>query len=74
MVVIIIIIIIIIIMSTIINLIISLSQSLEIAHSTVAESDVIKSGHDRYDPMIEMAFFKQVMIRYAKSLYDDKLS
>ena len=44
----------------VIIIIISSSQSIERAHSTAVESDVIKSGHDRYDPMIEMAFFKQV--------------
>jgi len=54
-------------MVIIIIIIISSSQSIEIAHSTAVESDVIKSGHDRYDPMIEMAFFKQV-----KSFSDDK--
>ena len=35
------------------------------------ESDGLKTGHDRYDPMIEMAFFKQVILPHDDDDDDD---
>jgi len=33
-----------------------------VTESTAMELEAIKSGHDRYDPMIERAFMKQVEV------------